>query len=197
MTDQAKAIELLREARGYIYHTDKCAFPQTDDPCDCGARAMMARISSYLFAHEQNAAPQQGDNANLGNVSVQTAASAAPDQMPEPTPEDWRLIQEMVNDDCSMGIVADIAQKECTWEQGADRICAYAIAAWKRALALREKREGWVMIPREPTAKMLDAGYRQYCTGMTGKSGLRLLSCVGSIGGHGFTLIDAAMREGK
>ena len=52
----------------------------------------------------------------------------------EPTPADWGAIQAMVGDDCAVSIVADIAQKECTWEQGADRICAYAIAAWKQAM---------------------------------------------------------------
>ena len=51
----------------------------------------------------------------------------------EPTPADWGAIQASVDEDCSMSIVADLAQKECTWEQAADRISAYAIAAFKQA----------------------------------------------------------------
>jgi len=39
-------------------------------------------------------------------------------------------------------------------------------------------------------------GDDDYYYGMAGKPGLRLLSCVGSIKGHGFTLVDAALSQG-
>ena len=50
--------------------------------------------------------------------------------MAEPTADDWKAIQAMVDDDCPMSIVAQLGQKEISWEEACDRIAAYATAAF-------------------------------------------------------------------
>lgn len=50
----------------------------------------------------------------------------------EPSDDDWREIQKMVDDDCPMSIVAQLGQKEISWEEACNRIEAYAKAAFTR-----------------------------------------------------------------
>ena len=54
--------------------------------------------------------------------------------MIEPSDDDWRAIQKMVDDDCPMSIVAQLGQKEISWEEACDRIVAYAQAAFTQGL---------------------------------------------------------------
>lgn len=48
------------------------------------------------------------------------------------TDDDWKAIQGAVDNDCPLSIVANVCMNECTWEEAASRIEAYAVAAFNR-----------------------------------------------------------------
>lgn len=56
--------------------------------------------------------------------------------MIDPTTDDWKEIQKMVDDDCPLSIVAQLGQREISWEEAADRIEAYAKAAFTQGRSL-------------------------------------------------------------
>lgn len=60
----------------------------------------------------------------------------------EPTAEDWKAIQAMVDDDCPLSIVAQMGQKEISWVEAADRIEAYAKAAFTRGRSYGDAERG-------------------------------------------------------
>lgn len=58
--------------------------------------------------------------------------------MIEPTDEQWRAIQALIDDDCPMSIVAQVGQNEISWEEACDRISAYAQAAFTVASKMHD-----------------------------------------------------------
>jgi len=50
----------------------------------------------------------------------------------KPSDDDWRAIQATVDQDCPLGMVADLGEGRISWDQAAERICAYAEAAFAR-----------------------------------------------------------------
>lgn len=71
---------------------------------------------------------------------------------------DWMAIQKAVDDDCPMSIVKQLALNEASWEEAADRIAAYAQAAWDVAVERELAARKWYVVEWISVSERLPEG---------------------------------------
>ena len=206
-----RAMELLRKIRELINQKNGAKYATATDLIDAffAAQEPKAALDDHTDEHDPLIA-----SGGIGTAIPNPASSAAPDsgEMPEDK-EDYKILTAWikVNDPNKPALREPVKCIRLTTYERLER--AYALSLREREDEACICKGNWRQIVKECEGLIgkrfgnkqgeeftffgIVHGDDDYYYGMSGKSGLRLLSCVGDIAGHGFEPLADATSAGE